>query len=112
MNNTAKTQNVEQNEAPRVEKKPSRLAVMRELLAEEQGYTMQELSDLTGVKLSTVKCQIYFHLKNNGNPCERLPGSKYRLLRDDKLDAYTQNDDYEAMKDAERDIAEDTDSKL
>jgi len=106
-------------EAPVVEKKPSRLSVLRDLLAEEDGYTMEELAEQSGVKLSTVKCQIYFHLKNNGNPCERLSDKKYRLMRGEKLDEYisgidvsdngeaTKAEVHSAQQDAENDIQND-----
>ena len=87
------------------EKKPSKLSILRDLLSEEQGYTMEELSELSGVKLSTVKCQIYFHLKNNGNPCEKLEGKKYRLMRGEKLDTYI-NDGIEEPSDEELDETE------
>lgn len=73
------------------EKKPSRLNKLRELLAEEGGYTIEELSELSGVKLSTVKCQIYFHLKNNGLPCEKLENKKYRLMRGEALNEYIED---------------------
>jgi hypothetical protein len=94
----------EQPKEPK-EKKISKLSILRDLLSEEQGYTMEELAELSGVKLSTVKCQIYFHLKNNGNPCEKLEGKKYRFLREEKLATYI-NDEVEDTEDEEEPVDE------
>jgi len=65
----------EQTEQPKV----SRLATLRHLLSDENGYTKQELADATGLKLSTVNCQIYYHLKNKGLVIEKLETGKYRF---------------------------------
>lgn len=61
------------------EKKVSRLAVLRSLLEEDAGYTKEELAEQTGLKLSTVNCQMYYHLPLKGLKVEKLEGKKFRF---------------------------------
>ena len=75
------------------EKKPVKLQTLRAMLAEETGYTISELAEGSGVKESTVKCQIYFHLKNAGLPCKKLEGKKYRFMTPDEVEEYLDNMD-------------------
>lgn len=63
----------------KVEKKVSKLQILRDRLSEREGYTKNELADLTGLKLSTVNCQIYHHLPNKGKGVEKLESGKYRF---------------------------------
>lgn len=91
--NEKKMVGVEEQAEVKKEKKPSKLSILRSLLEEEGGYTMEELAELSGVKPSTVKCQIYFHLKNAGLPCEKMEGKKYRFMRGEELTKYIGNED-------------------
>jgi hypothetical protein len=62
--------------------KVSKLAILRKLLADESGHTKQELSELTGLKLSTVNCQIYYHLPTKGFEVEKLADKKFRFVKE------------------------------
>ena len=59
--------------------KLSRLSILRKLLNEECGYTKVELAERTGLKLSTVNCQLYYHLPTKGFVVEKLEGKKVRF---------------------------------
>ena len=59
--------------------KVSRLAILRKLLSEPEGHTKQELAELTGLKLSTVNCQMYYHLPTKGFTVEKLADKKFRF---------------------------------
>jgi hypothetical protein len=66
------------NEIPKV----SKLGILRKLLGEEKGYTKEELVALTSLKLSTINCQIYYHLPNKNFKIEKLEGRKVRFVRE------------------------------
>jgi predicted transcriptional regulator len=66
-------------EAPKL----SRLAILRKLLNEECGYTKSELSEKTGIKLSTVNCQMYYHLPSKDFKIEKLAEKKFRFVREE-----------------------------
>lgn len=75
-------QNVEaQNVEVVKEKKVSKLAVLKTLLQESEGYTKEELALQTGLKLSTVNCQLYYHLPTAGFKIEKMEGKKVRFAR-------------------------------
>jgi len=62
-----------------VVKAPSKLSILRGLLEEDGGYTKEELAEQTGLKLSTVNCQMYYHLPLKGLKVERLEDKKFRF---------------------------------
>lgn len=62
--------------------KVSKLAILRKLLNEEIGYTKADLAEKTGLKLSTVNCQLYYHLPSNDFKIEKLEGKKVRFERE------------------------------
>ena len=66
--------------------KVSKLQLLRDRLGEETGYTKNELADLTGLKLSTVNCQIYHHLPNKGKGVIKMENGKYRFEETTKVD--------------------------
>lgn len=67
-------------EAPK-EKKATKLGMLKALLQDECGYTKEELAAVTGLKLSTVNCQLYYHLPVKGWKVEKLDGKKVRFVR-------------------------------
>jgi hypothetical protein len=72
-------------EAPKVDVpvvKISRLAILRKLLNEECGYTKGELAVKTGLKLTTVNCQLYYHLPAKDFKIEKLAEKKVRFERE------------------------------
>ena len=84
MDNLQVIKSVEEVETPKVENalpKVSRLAVLRKLLSEEKGYTKVELATMTGLKLSTVNCQMYYHLPTKDLNIEKLADHKFRFVR-------------------------------
>ena len=62
--------------------KISKLSILRKLLNEEVGYTKAELAEKTGLKLSTVNCQLYYHLPSKDFKIEKLAEKKVRFVRD------------------------------
>ena len=59
--------------------KLSKLSILRKLLSESTGYTKVELAEKTGLKLSTVNCQLYYHLPSKGFKVEKLAEKKVRF---------------------------------
>ena len=59
--------------------KISKLSILRKLLSEKVGYTKTELAEKTGLKLSTVNCQLYYHLPTKGFTVEKLENKKVRF---------------------------------
>lgn len=59
--------------------KISKLSILRKLLSEKVGYTKTELAEKTGLKLSTVNCQLYYHLPSKGFKVEKLEAKKVRF---------------------------------
>jgi hypothetical protein len=58
-----------------------KLGRLRALLVDECGYTKEELATVTGLKLSTVNCQLYYHLPVKGYKIEKLAEKKVRFVR-------------------------------
>lgn len=62
--------------------KVSRLAILRKLLNEDGGYTKSELAEKTGLKLSTINCQMYYHLPTKDFKIEKLADKKFRFAKE------------------------------
>lgn len=44
----------------------SKVGMLKDLLLSGTRYTVKELAEITGLKESTVKCQLGYHLRNKG----------------------------------------------